>query len=292
MGPVAITVRVMGVVLVVVLVLVLLWLLRGLVLNTFLALLFAAGLLPAARRFERSMPRPAAAITVNVVVIGAMIGIILLAARPALEAIVIRGGNPGHRRLVRAWLEGLIGSDAFDQLFADEVDLTFILGGLLDLTVGAIVVLANVVVIVIIEIFLLIERRHLLDGMLEFMDTEDRPATRYILRTGIESLGKYLQGLFVSMAFIGVATAVGMAHQDPVRDTDGHHRVLHRRHPLHRRTVCLIPILLIAAAEVGPAAVLLMIVWQIIIQQIEGSFITPTVRSRPSTSRHWWSCWA
>ena len=56
MGPVAVTIRVMAVVVVVVLVLVLLWLLRGLVLNTFLALLFAAGLLPAARRFERAWP--------------------------------------------------------------------------------------------------------------------------------------------------------------------------------------------------------------------------------------------
>ena len=139
-------------------------------------------------------------------------------------------------------------------------------------------------VIVIIEIFLLIERRHLLDGMLEFMDTEDRPATRYILRTGIESLGKYLQGLFVSMAFIGVATAVGMAHQDPVRDTDGHHRVLHRRHPLHRRTVCPHPHPAHRRRRSRSRGVLLMIVWQIIIQQIEGSFITPTVEQAINVS--------
>jgi len=32
------------------------------------------------------------------------------------------------------------------------------------------------VVIVIIELFLLIERRNLLNGVLEFMDSEDRPA--------------------------------------------------------------------------------------------------------------------
>ena len=159
-----------------------------------------------------------------------------------------------------------------------SVDLTFILGGLLDLTVGTIVVIANVVVIVIIEIFLLIERRHLLDGVLEFMDTEDRPATRYILRTGIESLGKYLRGLFISMAFIGVATAVGMwLIGIPYADTDGHHRFFTAAIPYIGGLFALIPILIIAATEVGPAAVLLMIGWQIIIQQIEGSFITPTV---------------
>ena len=70
MGPVAITIRVAAVVVAVVLVLGFLWLLRGLVLNVFLALLFAAGLLGAARRFEKRMSRPAAAISVNVVAIG------------------------------------------------------------------------------------------------------------------------------------------------------------------------------------------------------------------------------
>ncbi len=282
MGPVAITIRVVAVVLVVVLVLAALWLLRGLVLNTFLALLLAAGLLPAARRFEQRMSRPAAAITVNVVAIGAVIVVILLAARPALAAIAsFVAAIPDIVDSFAAWLEGLIGSDAFDQLFTDDVDLTFILGGLLDLTVGTIVVIANVVIIVIIEIFLLIERRHLLDGVLEFMDTEDRPATRYILRTGIESLGKYLRGLFISMAFIGVATAVGMwLIGIPYAIPMGIIAFFTAAIPYIGGLFALIPILIIAATEVGPAAVLLMIGWQVIIQQIEGSVITPTVQGK------------
>jgi putative heme transporter len=282
MGPVAITIRVVSVVLVVVLLLAALWVLRGLVLNTFLALLFAAGLLPAARRFEQRMSRPAAAISVNVLVIGAVIGIILLAARPALAAIAsFVAAIPGIVETFAAWLEDLIGSEAYDQLFSDELDLSFILGGLLDLTVGTIVVVANVVVIVIIEIFLLIERRHLLDGVLEFMDTEDRPATRYILRTGIESLGKYLRGLFISMAFIGVATAFGMwLIGIPYAIPMGIIAFFTAAIPYIGGLFALIPILIIAAAEVGPAAVLLMIGWQVIIQQIEGSFITPTVQGK------------
>jgi putative heme transporter len=282
MGPVAVTLRVLGVVVTVVLILGLLWLLRGLVLNVFLALLFAAGLLGTARRFERRMSRPAAALTVNVIVVGVLIGVILLAARPALAAIgAFVQAIPGIVNAFSAWVEGLIGSEAFDQLFSDELDLSLILGGVLDLTLGTIAVLANVVVIIIIEIFLLIERRHLLDGVLEFMDTEDRPATRYILSTGMDSLGKYLRGLIVSMGFIGVATAVGMwLIGIPYAIPMGIIAFFTAAIPYIGGLFALIPILIIAGVEVGAVAVLLMIGWQIVIQQIEGSVITPTVQGK------------
>jgi putative heme transporter len=207
---------------------------------------------------------------------------ILLAARPALAAIAsFAAAIPGIVDAFATWLEGLIGSEAFNQLFSEDVDLTFILGGLLNLTMGTVVVIANVVVIVIIEIFLLIERRHLLDGVLEFMDTEDRPATRYILTTGIDSLGKYLRGLFTSMAFIGIATAVGMwLIGIPYAIPMGIIAFFTAAIPYIGGLFALIPILIIAAAEVGPAAVLLMIGWQIVIQQVEGSFITPMVQGK------------
>ncbi len=121
MGPIAITVRVVAVVLVVVLVLGLLWLLRGLVLNTFLALLFAAGLLPSARRLERRMSRPAAAITVNVVVVGLTIAILLLAARPAVAAIgSFIAAIPDLVEAFATWLQGLIGAEAYNQLVPDD----------------------------------------------------------------------------------------------------------------------------------------------------------------------------
>ena len=282
MGPIAITIRVAAVVVAIALVFGFLWLLRGLVLNVFLALLFAAGLLGTARRFERRMSRPAAAITVNVVVIGVVIGVILLAARPALAAIgSLVEAIPGIVESFATWIEGLIGSDAYAQLFPDEADLSFLLGGLLDLTVTTIAVIANVVVIVIIEIFLLIERRHLLNGVLEFMDTEDRPATRYILTTGIDSLGKYLRGLFISMAFIGVATAVGMwIIGIPYAIPMGIIAFFTAAIPYIGGLFALVPILIIAGFEVGPGAVVLMIGWQVIIQQIEGSVITPTVQGK------------
>ena len=282
MGPIAVTIRVVAVVVTVVLILAGLWVLRGLVLNVFLALLFAAGLLGTARRFEQRMSRPAAAITVNVVVIGVMIGIILLAIRPALAAIgAFVEAIPGIVDAFAVWLEGLIGAEAFHQLFPDGLTMSFPLGGLLDLTLSTIAVVANVVIIVIIEIFLLIERRHLLNGVLEFMDTEDRPATRYILTTGIDSLGKYLRGLFISMAFIGVATTVGMwLIGIPFAIPMGIIAFFTAAIPYIGGLFALVPILIIAAAEVGPGAVILMIGWQIVIQQIEGSVITPTVQGK------------
>lgn len=282
MGPVAVTLRVALVVVAVVIVLGVLWLLRGMVLNTFLALLFAAGLLPTARRFEQRMSRSAAAIVVNVVVIGAVIVVILLAARPALEAIgSFVAAIPGIVDELEAGLEGLIGTEAYNQLLPDGTSIGLQPGGLLGLTVGVVSVIANVVVIVIIEIFLLIERRSLLNGVLEFMDTEDRPATRYILGTGIDSLGKYLRGLLISMTFIGVATGVGMwligiPYVVPMSIIAFFTAAI----PYIGGLFALVPILLIAATEVGPGAVVLMIGWQVIIQQIEGSFITPMVQGK------------
>ena len=57
------------------------------------------------------MSRPAAAITVNVVAIGAVIVVILLAAGPALAAIAsFVAAIPDIVDSFAAWLEGLIGS--------------------------------------------------------------------------------------------------------------------------------------------------------------------------------------
>jgi predicted PurR-regulated permease PerM len=282
MGPVAITLRVAGVVVLVVLGLVLIWALRGLVLNVFLALLLAAGLLPLARRFERSRSRAAAAIISNVLVIGAVIGVFLLAARPALEAIgQFVAALPGIIEEVRGWIEGLIGAEAFAQLFPEGDDPSIPIGGLLELAVSAIGIIANAVIIVIIEVFLLIERRNLMGGVLEFMDTEDRPATRYILATGIDSLGKYLRGLLISMSFIGVATAVGMLLIGiPYAIPMGIVAFFTAAIPYIGGLFAVVPISIIALAEAGPVAVLLFLGWQVIIQQIEGSFITPMVQGK------------
>ena len=283
MGPVGITLRVVGVVVLVGIVLGLLWLLRGMVLNVFLAVLFAAGLLPIVRRFERRMSRPAAAIVANVLVIGAVVIVILLAARPALEAIgTFVAAIPDLVDAIRAWVEGLIGTAAFNELFPENgQDAPLNLAGLLNVAVGIVAVIANFVIIVIIEIFVLIERRGLLDGTLEFMDSEDRPATRYILTTGIDSLGKYLRGLLVSMGFIGIATSVGMwLIGIPYALPMGILAFFTAAIPYIGGLFALVPILIIAAVEVGPVAVLLMIGWQVIIQQVEGSFITPTVQGK------------
>jgi len=282
MGPIGVAVRVVGVVLLAALLIGITWLLRGMVLNSFLALLFAAGLLPVARRLERRFSRPVAVIVANVIVVGIVIGLVLLAARPALEAIgAFVAAIPDLVDSVRAWLEGLIGTEAFNQLFPEDATTSIPWGGLLGLTITTIALIANVVVIVIIELFLLIERRNLLTGVLEFMDSEDRPAARYILSQGIESLGSYLRGLLVSMGFIGIATGIGMLligipYALPMSLVAFFTAAI----PYIGGLFALIPILLIAAVESGPAAVVLMIGWQVIIQQIEGDFVTPTVQGK------------
>ncbi|HEY7450896.1 MAG TPA: AI-2E family transporter [Candidatus Limnocylindria bacterium] len=282
MGPVAITLRVVGVVVLVGILLGILWLLRGMVLNVFLALLLAAGLLPAARRFEQRQSRAAAAISVNVIGIGAVVLIFLLAARPALEAIgSFVSAIPDLIENVRAWVEGLIGTEAFNQLFPETQTPPIPLDGILGIAITAVSIIANVVIIVIIEIFLLIERRNLLNGTLEFMDSEDRPATRYILTTGIDSLGKYLRGLLISMSFIGAATAVGMFILGiPYALPMGIVAFFTAAIPYIGGLFAVIPITLIALAEATPLAAVLFLVWQVVIQQIEGSVITPTVQGK------------
>jgi predicted PurR-regulated permease PerM len=282
MGPVAVTVRVVGVVVFIALLLLLLWALRGLVLNLFLALLFAAGLLPLARRLELRTNRAGGAILANVIVIGAVVLILLLAIRPALEAIgQFVSAIPGIVEEIQAWLEGLIGPEAYAQLFPEEDQASIPLGGLLGFAATTIGIIANVVIIVIMEIFLLIERRHLMNGVLEFMDSEDRPATRYILTSGIDSLGKYLRGLLTSMAFIGVATSVGMLLIGiPYALPMGILAFFTAAIPYIGGLFAVIPISIIAITEVSPLAAVLFLGWQVLIQQIEGSFITPMVQGK------------
>ena len=282
LGPVGVAIRVIAVAIVAGILLAITWLLRGMVLNVFLALLFAAGMLPGARRLERRFSRAVAAILINVIVVGVVVILVLLAARPVLAAIgAFVAAVPALVESVRAWLEGLLGTEAFNQLFPENESASIPFGGLLGLTVSTIAVIASVVVIIIIEVFLVIERTSLLNGVIEFMDSEDRPAARYILRQGVDSLGSYLRGLLVSMGFIGVATGIGMLligipYALPMSLIAFFTAAI----PYIGGLFALIPILLIAAVESGPAAVVLMIGWQVVIQQIEGTFVTPMVQGK------------
>ena len=285
MGPTAIAVRVTAVVLGALLLVAALWILRGLVLNVFLALLLTAGMLGPARRFERRMPRPAAALLVNALFVAAILLIFVIAAGPMLDAFgSFLGALPGIAAELRSWLEGVLGVSVVNEMFPPGEPVAIPWGGLLNLSLSIVVVVANLVVILIIGIFLLIERSTIVDWLVEFMDSEDRPAARYVLTQGMERLGGYLHGLLISMTFIGVATAVGMwLIGIPYALPMGLLAFVTAAIPYIGGLIALVPILLIAAVEVSPLAVVLMIVWQVVIQQIEGTFVTPMAQHRTAS---------
>jgi predicted PurR-regulated permease PerM len=83
------------------------------------------------------------------------------------------------------------------------------------------------------------------------------------------------------MSFIGVATAVGMLLLGiPYALPMGIVAFFTAAIPYIGGLFAVIPIVLIALSEVSPLAAVLFIVWQVIIQQIEGSVITPTVQGK------------
>jgi predicted PurR-regulated permease PerM len=83
------------------------------------------------------------------------------------------------------------------------------------------------------------------------------------------------------MSFIGVATTVGMwLIGIPYAIPMGIVAFFTAAIPYIGGLFAVVPIAIIALAEVGPRAAVLFLGWQVLIQQIEGSFITPMVQGK------------
>jgi putative heme transporter len=284
-----ITFRASLVVLGVVLATFLLYQLRLLLILVFLAILLAAGLHGAVRFFERGLPRVLAVLLAYVLLIGAFSLVLFLIFPPLVrEAVQFADDAPRIAADLRAGAISLIdgiagagsGEELVDSMTAGAQGALPQIGSLLTVPLTLLGIVTNALVVIFLSALMLIERDRVRGWGLEFVDERDREAVLGVTRNALLRLGAYVRGQLLVMAIIGFGSAAGMLVLGvPFAVPLGALSFITASIPLAGAFIAGGPIVLVALT-VSPGVALLMTVWLVVLQQLEGSLITPYIQGR------------
>ena len=263
--------------------------LRLLLILVFLAILLAAGLYGAVRFFERFLPRILAVLVSYVLLIGAFVLVLFLIFPPLVRQVVALAEDlPSLAEDLRAGavalLDGIVGADRgeeiVDTLTAGAQGALPELGSLLSVPLTVAGILTNTLVVLFLSALMLIERDRTRSWVLEFVDERDRDAVIGVSRNALLRLGAYVRGQLLVMGIIGFGSALGMlVLQVPFAVPLGALSFITAAIPLAGAFIAGGPIVLVALT-VSTGTGLLMALWLIVLQQLEGSVITPFIQGR------------
>jgi predicted PurR-regulated permease PerM len=267
----------------------LLYQLRLVLILVFLAILLAAGLHGAARFFERLLPRILAVLVTYILLIGIFAFVIFLIFPPLVrEAVQFVDDAPQLADDLRAGAISLIdgiagagsGEELVDTLTAGAQGSLPQIGSLLSVPLTLVGILTNALVVIFLSALMLIERDRVRTWALEFVDDRDREALLGVTRNALLRLGAYVRGQLLVMAIIGVGSAAGMLLLGvPFAVPLGALSFITASIPLAGAFIAGGPIVLVALTESSGTG-LLMALWLIVLQQLEGSLITPYIQGR------------
>ena len=288
-GVAGITFRASLVVVGVVLAAFLLYQLRLLLILTFLAILLAAGLYGSVRFFERFLPRILAVLVSYIVLIGVFALVLFLIFPPLVRQVVdLVDDLPTIANDLRtgaiSLLDGVAGAgrgeEIVDSLTAGAQGALPELGSLLSVPLTLVSILTNALIVIFLSALMLIERDRTRAWALEFVDERDRDAMIGVSRNALLRLGAYVRGQLLVMAIIGLGSAAGMLVLGvPFAVPLGALSFATAAIPLAGAFIAGGPIVLVALT-VSPATGLLMLAWLVVLQQLEGSVITPFIQGR------------
>jgi predicted PurR-regulated permease PerM len=154
------------------------------------------------------------------------------------------------------------------------------LGSLLSVPLTLVSIVTNTLVVVFLSALMLIERDRARGWLLEFVEDRDREAVMGVSRNALLRLGAYVRGQLLVMAIIGIGSGVGMwVLGVPFAIPLGALSFITAAIPLAGAFIAGIPIVLVALT-VSPGTALLMGAWLVVLQQLEGSVITPYIHGR------------
>jgi len=267
----------------------LLYQLRLLLILIFLAILLAGGLYGVVRFFERFLPRILAVLASYALLIGVFVLVLFLIFPPLVRGVVEFADDlPNIAESLRAGTISLIdgiagagtGEDIVDTLTEGAQDAAPELGSLLSVPLTLASILTNTLVVVFLSALMLIERDRARAWVLEFVDERDRDAVLGVSRNALLRLGAYVRGQLLVMAIIGVGSGVGMwVLGVPFAVPLGALSFITAAIPLAGAFIAGGPIVLVALT-VSPGTALLMAAWLVVLQQLEGSVITPYIQGR------------
>jgi predicted PurR-regulated permease PerM len=263
--------------------------LRLLLILIFLAILLAAGLYGVVRLFERFLPRILAVLASYALLIGVFVLVLFLIFPPLVRGVVeFVDDLPNIADSLRAGTISLVdgiagagaGEDIVDTLTEGAQDAAPELDSLLSVPLTLASILTNTLVVVFLSALMLIERDRARAWVLEFVDERDREAVLGVSRNALLKLGAYVRGQLLVMAIIGVGSGVGMWLLGvPFAVPLGALSFITAAIPLAGAFIAGGPIVLVALT-VSPGTALLMAGWLVVLQQLEGSVITPYIQGR------------
>ena len=267
----------------------LLYQLRLLLILVFLAILLAAGLYGVVRFFERFLPRIVAVLVSYALLIGVFVLVLSLIVPPLVRQVVefaddLPAIGDRLREGTITLIDGIAGAGRGEEIVDSLTDgaqgALPEVGSLLSVPLTLVGILTNALVVIFLSALMLIERDRARGWILEFVDERDREAVVGVSRNALLRLGAYVRGQLLVMAIIGVGSAVGMWVLDvPFAVPLGALSFITAAIPLAGAFIAGGPIVLVALT-VSPGTGLLMAAWLVVLQQLEGSVITPYIQGR------------
>jgi predicted PurR-regulated permease PerM len=270
--------------------------LRLLVIIVFLAVLLAAGIYGVVRFFERWLPRVLAVLASYLLLLG-LLGLALFLIFPPLvrQAVDLADDLPRIAEELRAGavdaIDGIAGQGRGEEVVSAITggagDAVPELGSLLSVPLTAAGIVANLVIVIFLSALILLERDRARGYLLNFVEEQDREAVIDSALRALHKLGAYVRGQLLVMTVIGVGSAIGLVvvgylvqgSPIPFAVPLGALSFITAAIPLAGAFIAG-GLIVLVALTVSPLAAVLMAVWVVVLQQLEGSVITPYIQGK------------
>lgn len=266
------------------------WQLRSLIILAFLGILFAAALHGPTRFFERmGWPRILSVVTVYLLLIGGFAIVVALVFPPLIsQGVGLTDDLPSIiedlRRSAIGLIDGVAGSGSGERLInsitAGAADASPDLGALIRLPLTVAGILLNIVLVLFLSILMLLERDNARKWVMRFMSPEDEPLIDEVSVNALRRLGAYVRGQLLIMTITGVGTFLGMFIIGvPFAFPLSLLAFIGEAIPMAGAFIAGGPIVLLALLE-SPIQGLLMLLWLVVMQQLQGFIVVPIIQGR------------
>ena len=270
--------------------------LRLLVILIFLAVLLAAGIYGLVHWLERRLPRIVAVLVSYLILVGGF-GLALFLIFPPLvrQAVDFADDVPSIAADLRSGAIDLInriagegqGEEIVNSMTSGAEDALPQLGSLLSVPLTVAGIFANLIIVIFLSALILIERDRARGYLLNFIEEQDREAVMDSARRALHKLGAYVRGQLLVMTVIGVGSGIGLVVVGFLVQGEP----LPFAVPLAALSfiTAAIPLagafiagglIVLVSLTVSPLAAVLMLVWVVVLQQLEGSVITPYIQGK------------
>ena len=270
--------------------------LRLLVTIVFLAVLLAAGIYGVVRFFERWLPRVLAVLVSYLLLLGLLALAMFLIFPPLVrQAVDLADDLPRIAGELRSGaisaIDGVAGPGRGEEVVSAVTggagDAVPQVGSLLSVPLTAASIVANLVIVIFLSALVLLERDRARGYLMNFVEEQDREAVMDSALRALAKLGAYVRGQLLVMTVIGVGSAIGLVvvgylvqgSPIPFAVPLGALSFITAAIPLAGAFIAG-GLIVLVALTVSPLAALLMAVWVVVLQQLEGSVITPYIQGR------------